>query len=262
MAAIRRRYVPTTLGQVLVRHGGHGAPVVLLHNTYLSSQRFTQAGFLESLADRYQVFAPDAIGQGHSDLPPGQLSVADYAANLAEVFGALGLDQAHLVGSHTGATIALELAVSRPDLVDSLVFLGLPMWTAAYRDERSKLDRFKPWTITADGGYLTDLWTARLPITHGLTPGEMNDQFLEFLEPGPRVHEPLYALFAYEPRDRLPDVRARTLAIASESDAFGDYLDEIAQLLPLVQTGRAPAGTVMHAFDAPALVDRLATFLG
>ncbi|GIW08820.1 MAG: hypothetical protein KatS3mg060_3625 [Dehalococcoidia bacterium] len=261
MAAIRRRYVSTSLGQVLIRAGGSGRPVVLLHNTYLSSQRFLQDGFLEKLADEMAVVAPDAIGQGHSDLPPRALEVEDFAANLAEVVRALGIERASFVGSHTGATIALELAVRQPDLVDRLVFLGLPMWTADQRAERSQLDRFKPWTLTHDGSYLRALWQARLPITHGLTPLEMHEQFLEFLEPGPRVHEPLHALFRYEPRDRLPLVRVPTFALASENDPFKEHLAEISAAIPSAEIGTLPAGTVMHAFDANALVDRLVQIL-
>lgn len=262
MAIVRRRYVRTSLGQVLVRAGGSGRPVVLLHNTYLSSQRFLQAGFLPTLADHVAVFAPDLIGQGHSDLPPHLLDLADYAANVAEVARALGLDRATFVGSHTGAAIALELAVRQPDLVERLVFLGLPMWTAAERSARAQLDRFRPWSVAADGSHLLALWRARLPITHGLTPTEMHDQFLEFLEPGPRVHEPLHALFRYEPRERLPLVRVPTLALASETDPFGDHLAEIAAAIPQAETGRLPAGTVMHAFARDPLVERLVAFLG
>jgi pimeloyl-ACP methyl ester carboxylesterase len=249
------------LGQVLVRSGGEGKPVVLLHNTYLSSQRFLQAGFLEKLADFFAVFAPDTIGQGHSDLPPRPLELPDYAANLADVVRGLGLERAAFVGSHTGASIALELAASQPDLVERLVLLGLPMWTAAERAERSRLPRFRPWSPTADGRYLQELWQARLPITHGLSPLEMHEQFLEFLEPGPRVHEPLHALFRYEPRDRLPLVQAPTLALASETDPFGASLSEIAAALPNSETGTLPSGPVMHAFDADALVRRLVAFL-
>ncbi|GIW11111.1 MAG: hypothetical protein KatS3mg061_2168 [Dehalococcoidia bacterium] len=260
--AIRRQYLPTSLGQVHLRRAGAGKPVVLVHNTYLSSEGFTRGGFLAGLAERYAVIAPDTLGQGHSDLPPRLLTLPEYAANLAEVITGLGVERASVVGSHTGASIALELAVSRPELVERLVLLGLPLWTAEERTARAQLPRFRPWASEPSGQYLLTLWNARLAITAGLTPREIHTQFLEFLEPGPRVHEPLWALFAYEPRERLPHLQVPTLALAGAEDPFRRRLDEIAALVPGIETAVLPAGVVMHGFSPAPLLERLAAFLG
>jgi pimeloyl-ACP methyl ester carboxylesterase len=263
MARIRREFVDTPLGQVLVRTGGSGKPVFLLHNTYLGSESFERGGFLERAADRYQVYAPDAIGQTDSDQPPHALEIADYAANLGDVMTGLGVEKASFVGSHTGASIALELAVAQPERVDALVFAGLPLWTASQRDKVSQMDRFKAWDYRADGTHLTDLWQARAGgITHGLTPEQMHKQFLAFLRSGPRVHEPLLALFRYEPRDRLPLVKARVLAVAAEGDPFKEQIPEITAAIPSTETVILPPGTLLHAFDPDGLLAALTDFLG
>ncbi len=263
MARIRREFVDTPLGQVLVRTGGSGKPVFLLHNTYLGSESFERGGFLEGMADRYQVYAPDAIGQTDSDQPPYALEIADYATNLGDVMNGLGVQKASLVGSHTGASIALELAVAQPEKVDALVFAGLPLWTARQRDKTSQMDRFNAWDYRANGTHLTDLWQARTgSITHGLNPEQMHKQFLAFLRSGPRVHEPLLALFRYEPRDRLPLVNTRVLAVAAEGDPFKEQIPEITAAIPSTQTTILPGGTLLHAFDPDGLLAALTDFLG
>jgi pimeloyl-ACP methyl ester carboxylesterase len=263
MARIRREFIDTPLGQVLVRTGGAGKPVFFLHNTYLGSESFLRGGFLERMADRYQVFAPDAIGQTDSDQPPHALEIPDYAANLADVMDGVGVQRASFVGSHTGASIALELAVAQPDRVDALAFAGLPLWTARQREKISQMDRFKAWEYRTDGTHLTELWQARSGgITHGLDAEQMHNQYLAFLRTGPRVHEPLLALFRYEPRDRLPLVQARVLALAGEGDSFGEQMGEITSAIPSAQTAILPKGTLLHSLDPDALISCLSDFIG
>ncbi len=262
MANIRRQYVQTPLGQVLVRTGGSGKPVFLLANTYLGSESFMRHGFLGRMADRYQVFAPDAIGQGDSDLPPHALSIPEHAQNLADVMDALGVPRASFIGSHTGATVAMELAVQQPERVDALIIAGLPLWTARQREKLAQMDRFKGWEFNEDGSYLTDIWQSRLGITHGLTPEEMHWQFMAFLQPGPRVHEPLHALFHYEPREQLPKVQARVLTLAGETDQFGERMHEIVEAIPTAKMAVLPPGTLLHSVDPDAFFKCVSEFIG
>jgi pimeloyl-ACP methyl ester carboxylesterase len=51
------------------------------------------------------------------------LSIAERAAHCASVLDALGIERAHVCGHSSGAVIALQLALDRPDLVRSLILL-------------------------------------------------------------------------------------------------------------------------------------------
>lgn len=261
MTEIRRQYVITQQGQVLVRRGGTGDVVVVLHHTYGSSESALRGDFLPRLGDHFAVFAPDTIGQGQSDLPPHQLTVAEYAENAKDVLDALGLERASFIGHHTGASIALEFAAVNPERVNRLIFSGLPMWTAAEREAKRTSGGYRPYAFDPGGQYLHDLWQRRLAITHGLNPDQKHWQFLEFLRPGPRVHEPLQALFRYEPRERLPLVNAPTLALSALSDGFAGQVDEIVALMPNAEPAIVADGTLFHNLDPDAFLATAVSFL-
>jgi pimeloyl-ACP methyl ester carboxylesterase len=57
---------------------------------------------------------------GHGSVP---VSFAEHAADAAGLLDCLGSRRAHVAGHSTGAVIALQLAVDRPDLVHSLALL-------------------------------------------------------------------------------------------------------------------------------------------
>jgi pimeloyl-ACP methyl ester carboxylesterase len=246
----------------MVRYGGEGKPLVLLHNTYLGSEAFLRHDFLQRLADKYAVFAPDAIGQGDSDLPDHALSVEEHAENLGDIIDALGVGKVNIFASHTGASVAMHLAATQPDKIDKLIFAGLPMWRARGREKLSQMDRFKAWDYSEDGSHLSTLWEERLGITKGLNAEQMHNQFLAFLRPGPRVHEPLHALFNYEPREKLPDVKVPVLAVAAEGDQFLEAMPEITEAIPSSKTAVLPRGTLLHALDPDAAYKAITEFIG
>src|SRR5205085_7510461 len=88
--------------------GGSGEPVVFLHG---AGGHSGWMAFLEELSQRFSVFAPEHPGFGQSDDPPWLDNVADLAYFYLDLFKALGLERAHLIGTSLGGWIAAELAV-------------------------------------------------------------------------------------------------------------------------------------------------------
>lgn len=261
MATIRRGFVHTRLGNVLVRYGGRGRPVIVLHHTYGSSASGMRGNFLANLADSCFVVAPDTLGQGQSDQPSGRLNIEDYAENIVDVMTELGIENADLIGHHTGAAIALEIAADYQDRVGKLIFSGLPIWTAEERANRIHNSKNEPLVPDDTGDYLVNLWNQRFVVTDGLTPEDMHWRFLDFLRPGPRVNEPLSALYRYDALARLPDVEAKTLALSALSDGFGHRLDEVTQRLKRSETAIAADGTLFNHLDADAFLATVLSFL-
>lgn len=101
---------------------GNGAPLVLLHGGLSDSRDFT--GNLDTLAGRFRLFLPERRGHGHTADVPGpitlELMAKDTIAFLDKVVGG----PAHLAGYSAGASVALLVAASRPDLVDRLVLIS------------------------------------------------------------------------------------------------------------------------------------------
>lgn len=109
-----------------VRQAGDGAPLVLLHGL-ASSSRYWEP-FLAPLSRAYHVLAPDLLGFGRSPKPTGATYSAE--AHLGALIAALTphLDvPMTLVGHSMGAILALHLVAARPELVERLVLVSLPV---------------------------------------------------------------------------------------------------------------------------------------
>lgn len=97
--------------------------VVLLHGYLDHALSFSPVA--EALARRYRVIAPDHRGHGESGRlgPGGYYHFPDYILDTANLFDALHLERAHLVGHSMGASIACYFAGTFPERVRSLTLL-------------------------------------------------------------------------------------------------------------------------------------------
>jgi pimeloyl-ACP methyl ester carboxylesterase len=113
----------TARGVVSFRAAGSGPAVFLLHG--ISSQSGSWVGQLDALAPRFRVIAWDAPGYGRSDaLPAPAPAAADYAATLAGLWDALGIERAVVVASSLGALMAGAFAARWPERAAGLVLLN------------------------------------------------------------------------------------------------------------------------------------------
>jgi 3-oxoadipate enol-lactonase len=102
--------------------GGSGAPIVFSHGLLWNTTLF--APQIAALKDRYRCIAYDHRGQGRSADDAAHAihmdTVTDDAAALIE---ALGVAPVHFCGLSLGGIVGMRLAISRPELVRSLVLL-------------------------------------------------------------------------------------------------------------------------------------------
>ena len=73
------------------------------------------------------MIAMDTIGYGESYKPAGRCDIEDYARGAVALLDGLGIASSAVVGHHTGAVIAMELAASHPDRVERLVLSVVPL---------------------------------------------------------------------------------------------------------------------------------------
>ena len=95
---------------------GEGPPLVLLHGVGTSALEWNRA--MPALARGRSVYAPDLLQperRDHAGYSPA--SLADF---VAEFMDAVGIERASVVGNSLGGLVALRLALSRPDRVDTL----------------------------------------------------------------------------------------------------------------------------------------------
>lgn len=100
------------------REDGAGAPLLLLNS----------AGCTLSMWDAvvphfkgFRVLRMDARGHGRSDLPPGDYSLEQLAADALAVLDAAGVNEAAICGLSIGGMTAMSLGLDAPERVSALV---------------------------------------------------------------------------------------------------------------------------------------------
>ncbi len=108
--------------EIAYRDQGRGDTVLLVHGMAGSSR--TWRDVVPSLAEHHRVLAPDLVGHGRSEKPPGDYSLGAFANLLRDLLDALGIDQVTIVGQSLGGGIAMQFAYQFPDRVDRLVLVS------------------------------------------------------------------------------------------------------------------------------------------
>ncbi len=158
MKQIKRAFLDTEDGQILYRIGGEGEPLVLLHQQPRSSDEFRE--LIPIFAQNRQVIAMDLMGFGDSDKPPRMYSIADYAKTVIALLDKLDIKKASILGNHTGAFVAGEVAAAYPDYVDKLLLCNFPCF--GEEGKAKLLEIFaKGYNIQEDGSHLMARWLAR-----------------------------------------------------------------------------------------------------
>jgi pimeloyl-ACP methyl ester carboxylesterase len=98
---------------------GNGPPVVLIHGGLLGRRMWDEQ--LEAFSKNYRVIRYDVRGFGKSATPTKPYS---HAQDLHDLLGFLKIDRAAIVGLSLGSMIAVDFALSYPDMVSSLVLAG------------------------------------------------------------------------------------------------------------------------------------------
>jgi pimeloyl-ACP methyl ester carboxylesterase len=120
------RYVHVPEARLAVHDFGEGPPIVLLHADIVDAWAWEPlTPFL--LEAGYRVVAFDRRGFGGSTTGDVEFS---HRTDTLSVLGALGLEQAALVGNSVGGQVALETAIESPERVAALVTIGsiVPDW--------------------------------------------------------------------------------------------------------------------------------------
>src|SRR3982750_1418045 len=99
---------------------GDGSPLVLLHGGMLSID-LNFAGLIPTLARKHLVIGVELQGHGRTADTQREITPAGLASDVVGLLDHLGIDRAHVLGHSMGAAVAIELAVSHPDRVRSVV---------------------------------------------------------------------------------------------------------------------------------------------
>jgi pimeloyl-ACP methyl ester carboxylesterase len=155
----KRAFLDTKDGQILYCISGEGSALVLLHQNFRSIDEFRE--LIPIFARERRVIAMDLLGLGDSDKPPRMYSVEEYAKTVIWLLDELGIKTASILGNHTGAYIAGEVAAAYPERVEKLIICNVDDFNEEEKAALSKKFTQGLLTIKEDGGHLIERWLAR-----------------------------------------------------------------------------------------------------
>ena len=146
---------------------GDGAPLILIHGGLSSGSQWKPV--VPELADGLRVITPDSRGHGRSTNPPGELSYALLADDIAALIAVLDLQRPVVGGWSDGGQVALELGARHPGVAGALI-VG-----AAHPDFEAGLREAHRALLGADEAGVPD-------------PAQLEEQLGEFAEEIKALH--------------------------------------------------------------------------
>lgn len=245
---ISRHFVDIAAGEVHLRTAGTGGavPLVMFHASPGSSKQLEP--LIRALARSRRVIAPDTLGNGDSSAPPGVAPEIDvFAEAHREALDQLGVDRFDAYGTHTGANMAIELAIRYPERVRRVILDGVSNYTDAERDDMLR-HHAPPITLDDRGAYLLWIWhfvrdaylfwpwyrrEAGATRRVGLPPPEvLYEKVLEVLKAARTYHLSYNAAIRYPKTERLSRITRPTLVACAKSDMLLTYLESVVALVP------------------------------
>jgi len=231
---------------------GDGSPLVLLHGGVMTIE-LDFAALLPDLVARHTVVAVELQGHGRTADTGRAITPAALASDVVGLLDHLGIDRAHVLGHSLGGGVALELAVSHPDRVRSIVPMSITVRPDGTHEE-----------ITDPSKHAT---STRMP-----TPQDFADMTEAYkrLSPHPEHFDEFVAMLSGVASqlegwtdEQLAGVTAPTLLMIGDNDfTTVEHGALMLRLIPGSQLAVLPGTTHMSITRRPDLViPMLAAFL-
>ena len=201
-----------------------GTPVVLVHGFSDTKDSFVDT--CRALGPNYRIVLPDLPGFGEASAPLDfTYDLASIADVVAGFFDALGLRDAHVVGSSLGGAVTVQLALARPGLVQSVSLVsaaGLRMPTPSPLQLRLDAGE-NPFVVDSHEGYdaFMRFVLERQPPIPAPIRRHMADVFIERASLNAKIMADLLA-GDIDLTPRLPEVKADALLLWGDRDRLID----------------------------------------
>jgi pimeloyl-ACP methyl ester carboxylesterase len=258
---MRKAYADSPYGQIHYRRGGEGTPLLLLHQDPQSSLQYRDT-FPLFIDAGFDVIAPDVPGYGMSDTPFEPPTIPDYAEIWPSFLDELGVDKAVVVGHHTGASLACQMAYANPERVSRLVMHGLPWYTEEERQERLARPHMD-FSAKEDGSHFDAVWKLMGLMGRGTSSLE-STQMAAFhtLWAGDTHWYTHQAAFSYDMTPALEAIDVPTLIVTNTGDILHFVAERLIKLRPDFKLAEIEGGTSFIVRDDPAeWVDAIIEFV-
>lgn len=243
---IWHHYVETARGRRHLRRAGTaGDPLLVIPTGGGSSAQF--APVVSGLARDRQVFAIDYPGNGLSEPSAGPVTIGSLAEDMIALLDAMEIPCCDVWGSHTGAQVALEMAVIAPERIGRIVMEG-PVFVSPDFQADLLANYFIDLAPDAWGRHILSVWNwrrdmfmfwpwynvARAAARKLGVPGAGNLHLyaLGILESGVTYDQAYRSAFAYDTRARLKELTRPALICAGPNDQLRNALEEAPKVAP------------------------------
>lgn len=235
MSKIRRSYVDGPFGQVHVhvvtpKKTSKHLPLICLHQSPKSSREFVS--LIRRFDDRI-VIAIDNPGHGESDIPPKEsdATIENYAASAWAVLEHMGHKKVDVLGHHTGAKVACEMAYQQPDSVGAIVMVSALVLTPEERDDFKS--QFQPIPLDEEGTRFKHMWAQAMKFRGpGVTFEQLAYSMAENMRAGEAYEWGHAAAFNYTDNfaKRIKTLPHR-ITVLNPKDMLFDYTPRVGKLL-------------------------------
>jgi pimeloyl-ACP methyl ester carboxylesterase len=236
MTAITRQKVGPF--EVNVWSKGAGAPLLFLHGY---ERHPGGASFLERLAERHLVYAPEQPGYGTSVGFEHVDDLLDLVLFYRSLIGSWSLDHIDVIGHSTGGMIAAELAIVAPHVVRRLVLVdAFGLWI----DEKPALDPFGPaGKVLAAKWHDADARPDPEPTIFVADPNDAQGAVLFEAQNRATATKFMWPIAERGLRRRLRYLHAPTLVVHGTSDGLLPmaYAEELTRLIDGAELVRIPS---------------------
>lgn len=232
MADIQREFIDVPFGQIHIRRAGTTSakrPLICLHQSPKSSREFIE--FMKAASDDRLVIAIDSPGHGESDVPASHMDIEGFAEVLWDVIDALDLPKVDMLGHHTGAKVATEMAFQRPEDVGNIVMVSALVLSVEERENFKSM--FKPIPLDEDGTRFTHMWAQSVKYRGpGMTLVQLAASMAENMRAGEAYEWGHEAAFAYNVHfpERIAALPHR-ITVLNPKDMLFEYTPRVGKLL-------------------------------
>lgn len=249
---MKKGYAQIPDGQVHYLIAGSGQPILLLHQTPMSSDEY--ADIIPILADKYRVIAMDSLGYGNSDIPPREYEIEDFARSVISFLDVMGIQKTSIVGHHSGASIAVEVAAKYHQRVDKLILSGCPTmdakeWKEFYASFQGQLPPPRP--VADDGQFIMSTWQLFKLWAPKTSPEiRIRPLFLSLMQ-RIRPYDTHHAVYRHDIKSLLPLIKSPTLLIGGTRDIIFHLLERSHSSIPRSKIQTIEDAGVLICFEKP-----------
>jgi pimeloyl-ACP methyl ester carboxylesterase len=252
--------------ELYYREDGDGRPALLIHGHTLDHRIWDWIA--PELTDiGLRTIRPDLRGHGRSDRPEFGYHWKHHAADMAAVLDGVGVVHCPVIGYSIGGGIALEMAVTMTDRVDSLVLMSPVLPDRPFEESFFRCLREVARTVRSDGvaAAMRGPWMAN-PL---FTSSTLRPEAVRKLEgivadfPGAEylATEPDRVERDWQMPDRLGEIGVPTLVIAGDAElpGFVAWSEEIARAIPGGRLELLAGLGHLHLLEDPERIAELIT---